>query len=188
MDRGGAGPGASPGGGCQLPLRTPGDLIAHAVECERRGRGRGRGWQGGDGPGLADRVGQVLDADHARRVQHHRALDRVAQLADVARPGVAAQRGRGRGGQDGDALAGLRGALPEEVLGEQIDLGRAVAQGGHEDRERADPEEQVWRQLGTGWRSSSRQRWAVAKPRRSPTAAVVAATSTATRCRTLPRS
>ena len=63
--------------------------------------------------------------------QHHGPFDRVAQLADVARPSIAAQRRRrfGRELQSGAAVAQRRRG--KKPLGQRRDVLGALAQSGH---------------------------------------------------------
>ena len=60
--------------------------------------------------------------------QHHRALDHVLQLADVARPVVLHQQVERRSGQLETGFAVLLAVLREEVLREQRDVVLPLAQ------------------------------------------------------------
>jgi hypothetical protein len=69
-----------------------------------------RGRRGGGRRGGAHAVErEVLREDRRARAEHHRALDGVAELADVARPAVALEQREGLGGERrGDGAAQLR--------------------------------------------------------------------------------
>src|SRR5262249_5244583 len=85
-------------------------------------------------------VRQVLRKDGATLGHHQRVLNRVAQLADVAWPPVAGQR-RHRGRIDhGRRLRHPSSEITREQVGQERDLGRALAQRRHLDHERAQPE------------------------------------------------
>ena len=73
----------------------------------------------------------------------HQPLDDVAQLADVTRPGIALQDGQGRGLERLDPAPVLARELRHEVVGQQTDVVRTVAQRGHEDRNDVQPEVEI---------------------------------------------
>ena len=82
-----------------------------SVACRATGRGRGGRW--GLGDRRTDRLRrrtrveqEVLGQQRASASQHHRSLDRVAQLADVARPAMRRERG--------DRLGAERGRPPPQ--------------------------------------------------------------------------
>jgi hypothetical protein len=81
----------------------------------------------------------VLGADRAAVGEQQRALDHVAQLANVARPAVGLQAGqRGRG----DARrrpARARRCRSGQLLGQPDDAGRALAQGRDGERDDREP-------------------------------------------------
>ena len=56
------------------------------------------------GPAAITCGGQILDADHVPLPKQHRPFDHVLQLADVARPAVALQRGQRLVGEAVDVL------------------------------------------------------------------------------------
>src|SRR6185369_2501103 len=79
-----------------------------------------------------------------------RALDDVLELADVSRPRVGPQA-RGRPGVEGrKTLAGARGELSGEPLGEEDDVVPPFAQRGHGERKHAQPVEEVLPELSLG--------------------------------------
>src|SRR4029079_18302488 len=78
--------------------------------------------------GVAEQLRQVLDLDVAAGGEDHDRLERVAQLATVARPGVAGERVE-RLRRDPDLrLAVLLGEDMEEVLAQHRQVAGALAQ------------------------------------------------------------
>ena len=75
--------------------------------------------------------------------QDERALDRVLELAHVAGPGVAGERVARVSASAGAERPCSSAVEAREVLGERHDLGRAIAQRRHDEREAADAEQQV---------------------------------------------
>ena len=73
----------------------------------------------------------------------HRALDRVLELADVARPVIAREHVDGRRRDPLDVLPVLDRVLREEVVGQQHDVRLPLAKRRREDREHVQPVEQV---------------------------------------------
>ncbi|EDM76062.1 hypothetical protein PPSIR1_06828 [Plesiocystis pacifica SIR-1] len=88
---------------------------------------------------LARRQGQVVDVDGPLVGQHHRGLDAVLELADVAREVVLEQAGLGGLGDPVDRSAVATPVAIDEVLDEPQAVGRAaVAQGRQLDGHDAD--------------------------------------------------
>ena len=79
-------------------------------------------------------IGNQLDADPRSRGQHHRPLDDVLELADVARPVVLGQQVERLGRQLEAGLAVLLAVLLQEMLHEQRDVVLALAQRRQLDR------------------------------------------------------
>ena len=96
--------------------------------------------------------GQVLQADHRVLAQQHGPLDHVLQFADVAGPTEALQGGHGLLAEAADLLAGLAADLAEEMLGQQGDVGNAVAQAGQLDVDHVDAIVQVLAETAFGHR------------------------------------
>ena len=76
----------------------------------------------------ADVIGNEIGVDLRAGRQHHRALDDVLQLADVARPVVFLQQIQRLGGQLEVGLLVFLAVLLEEVLDQQRDVVLALAQ------------------------------------------------------------
>src|SRR6266542_1848363 len=72
---------------------------------------------------------QVRQSDALACCEDHAALDGVAQLADVARPGMAAEGLAGLVGEAGERLAGLSREEAQQVVRQWQDVARALAQG-----------------------------------------------------------
>ena len=68
-----------------------------------------------------------MDADLLAVGQHHRAEDRVLELAHVARPAVGREQGQRRGFDRAHALAFFRREAGEEMAGELGDIFGALA-------------------------------------------------------------
>ena len=97
---------------------------------------------GDHGPGLADRVRQVLDPHVIELGEGHRSLDAVLQLSHVARPGVREERVRGAPGEaEHPALARLGAA--QHVVGDRQDVAAAQAKRRDLDVDDVDPVEEV---------------------------------------------
>ena len=87
--------------------------------------------------------GQIRGCDLSCLAHQHRTLDRVLELADVARPPVANQQViRGRRDRANRLLIALV-ELREEVIAEQRDVFGPLAQRRHAQRDRVDAEVQV---------------------------------------------
>ena len=71
-------------------------------------------------------AGRFAGAIRASVVEDHGPLDRVAQLADVSRPGVMANRLPHRLAEAGNVLAVLPGEELQQVLGQGQDVGRSL--------------------------------------------------------------
>src|SRR5438876_583012 len=76
----------------------------------------------------SDRWRQALRQDHRRRFERHRALDRVLELANVARPVIAEHELQGILRDAGDVLPHLLAVLRQKVVGEQRNVFAALAQ------------------------------------------------------------
>ena len=91
-------------------------LGLHLVQRQRLGHA-------GDGPlALPSCEGKSAELDQRAGGENDAALDDVAQLADVARPGVAEQGLAHRRGKAGNGLAVLPGEEPQQVLGQGQDV------------------------------------------------------------------
>src|SRR5207237_1007724 len=77
-----------------------------------------------------DGVGEVFQLDLRAAGQDDGALNSVFKLADVAGPVVTLHGGEGEVGESEHFAAGLVGELAEEVIGEEGDVGEALAQAG----------------------------------------------------------
>ena len=77
---------------------------------------------------VADLRRQVGQLDDGAGGENDAPLDGVAQLADVAGPGVAEQGISHRLGKPRDRLAVLPGEEPQQVLGQRQDVARPLAQ------------------------------------------------------------
>jgi len=73
----------------------------------------------------------------------HRALDHVAQLADIAGPGIRQERVEVAAGNVLDSLSHRELELPDERPHQQWDVLRPVAKRGNRDREHVQPIEEV---------------------------------------------
>jgi hypothetical protein len=105
---------------------------------ERTGYGR---WRFGAGRAVFEREKFLRDERAAR--QDDRPLDDVLQLADVAPPMVAHQPLHGSCRQAGRGHAQPFGDATKPLLGEERDVVTPVAQGGHSQREHAEPVEEI---------------------------------------------
>ena len=128
----------------------------------------------------AIRSGKAAGGRRVRGPEDHRALDRVAQLAHVARPRVALEH-RGRLRRQLQRPAGGRdGGERQETAGQGQDVLPALAQRRHAHLDHVQPVEQVLaeppgaarRPRGRGWwpRRCARRRGASASRRRARTA------------------
>ena len=111
------------GGVCQVEIILfEGGLNDFAFEPFERGIERfiraGRGRPGLLQPGFGGEHWQTGRLDFMTCFQNQRAFHRVAELADVARPGMASQAMLGVGGELRHRAAGLLAEIVEEVLGQ----------------------------------------------------------------------
>jgi hypothetical protein len=88
---------------------------------------------------------QVVDANDIACGHDHQALDRVAQLADVAAPAIALQRVHRRRVEAPRLQIVLIAGEPGEVLDQQRDVLAAFPQRRHDDRNHIETEEQISR-------------------------------------------
>ncbi len=91
----------------------------------------------------ADLHGQVGQADERPRGQDGAALDGVAQLADVARPGVAPQRGAGLVGEAGQHLVRRAREERQQVVGQRQHVARPLTQRRQHHLDHVQPIEQI---------------------------------------------
>ena len=89
----------------------------------------------------------MLAGDEAGPAQDYRALDHVAQLANVSRPGVALEVLLGVGSQAAHLTIVLSVELLDERARQQRDVVLAVTQGRQVDREDVEPIEEVLAKL-----------------------------------------
>ncbi len=87
--------------------------------------------------------GQIPHIQHAALGEHHGPADDVAQLADVARPGISGETLEERRRDASDGLAELLVCLAEEVLDEQRDILDAIAERHEMQPDAVEPVEQV---------------------------------------------
>src|SRR5205807_663919 len=80
------------------------------------GHANGRG--GRSGNRLAQSGGQIASTNSFASAKHDRMLDRRAQFADIAGPGIANHQVHGLGGEPFQGLAHFLGKLLEEGMGE----------------------------------------------------------------------
>ena len=98
---------------------------------ERRASGR---------PGRAEAEREVGRGDPGPLAEGDAALDDALQLADVARPVVAAEEVERVGREAGDGLGELaRRTAAAEMIGEALDVAAAVAEGRQPEADDADP-------------------------------------------------
>ena len=94
---------------------------------------------------LRDRAAEVLGRQQSLVRQQHRALDRVAELADVAGPAVLLEHGHARPGvTPRHALAELAVVAIDVMLRQQQDVTAPLAQRRQLNRHHLQPIEQVF--------------------------------------------
>ena len=131
-----------------VPLQRPQYVVAlHLVEREVRrpiapGAVSRSAGAGTSGPGrllgcLCDRRWEVVDGEYLAVGQDREPLDDVSQLPDVARPGILRQAHHGLGG-DLESLPPAICVDPEEVLDQEGDVLRSLAQRRHVDLDHSD--------------------------------------------------
>jgi len=112
-------------------------------ELERAGRRADRPRHVERRPDARDRGREVGDVDEGAAAEKHGAFDGVLQFAHVPRPAMGLERRPGGRREALDPTAGLRRRPAQEVVGEERDVGRPVAQRRHLDRDHVDPPEEV---------------------------------------------
>ena len=95
-----------------------------------------------------DRRGKGVDREHLAVGEHREPLDDVSQLPDVPRPGIPRQAHHGLGG-DLEALPAAVRIDPEEVLDEERDVLRPLAQWRHVDLDHGDAVVEVLAEPGS---------------------------------------
>src|SRR3989475_895322 len=118
-----------------------------ALDLFQRARGHLGGGDGRRGAAVSGKVleglGQIGRRDLASARDEHGALDRVLQLADVARPGVGEEAAIRLGGDRVDRPRVLGGVALEEGAHQDRNVLAPLAQRRHRDRHRVDPEVEI---------------------------------------------
>ena len=110
--------------------------------------------RGGD-----DLCGKIFEADVFAFAQQDRAFDDVLQLADVAGPAIALQRGQSFFGEADDTLTGIFADAGEEVRGELRDVAGALAERRELEVDDVDAIEQVLAKTTGGDGLGQNLRW-----------------------------
>jgi len=101
----------------------------------------------------AHRLGQIVDRHLGPRHQQRQLLDRVRQLAHVARPAIAGGEAQRLGREAAHRRLGILGARHhQEVLEELADVVAPLAQRRQQDRHHVQPVEQVLAELALAHR------------------------------------
>src|SRR5256886_6390038 len=132
----------------RVPLRhLEGTQDRHALDLLERADGylRGRDCRGRAGLGVSalERLGEVIERDLRPAGHEHRALERILELTDVARPCVGEQPPVRLRLDPLDVAAVLGAVALEERADEERDVLAALAQRGDIDGDGVDPEEQI---------------------------------------------
>src|SRR5262245_5009435 len=106
-----------------------------------------------DGTRLLAVKQQMLDLDLSARGQHHRALDAVLELPEIARPRIALHDVERLGGEAVHLLVHLRLRLAQEMVGQNRNVLGTLPQRWQRDGERVEPVEQVLPELAGDERS-----------------------------------
>ncbi len=92
---------------------------------------------------MPSRIAELADPDRAAVAQQHRALEQVAELAQVAGPRVVDQRVQRGARHPHPRTAELAADPDQQAVGQDRDVLGALAQRRHAQRQRSDPEVQV---------------------------------------------
>jgi hypothetical protein len=90
---------------------------------------------------FADPLRQVRRLEDLRVGEHHGPLDRVLELAHVARPRVVHEQLARVGGEPADVRAQARVVLRDEVVDQQVNVLAPLPQRRDRDRQHVDPVE-----------------------------------------------